>query len=407
MQVEATNVETNVVFSGETNADGRYNIPNLPPGTYRVIVRKFAFRTVVKPGVELHVQDVVALNFSMELGSVTQSVTVEAGAPLIQAGPQRGGAFVSREVSESASGVTESNLPGTRSAGSHRTCGQLLCMQRIANDEATLFSVNGARTRANNYLLDSTENNDIVFTGVAQPFNIADAVEEVSVQTGNFGVEFGRAGGGVFNVVTKSGTNSSERDAAVALSIRTFQLGFQFRQAERHASNRVQSERVWLHPGRTCSQEQDILFWSFSAGQSSLSPLYACRSDGACSRHTSLFISFESAVGSLPEPFGSVARLGQPDSSAAWQGSTDRSGPWRRAVCLCSAGLREINAGPQWMVRLDHNRSEEHRLAFRYIYDSRTDSPRTVFFPGFYIDRAARNHNLLFTDQLHVLADLD
>lgn len=61
--------------------------------------------------------------------------------------------------------------------------------------------------RGNNCLLDGTGNNDITFTGVSQPFNIADAVEEVSVQTGNFGVEFGRAGGGVLNVVTKSGTN--------------------------------------------------------------------------------------------------------------------------------------------------------------------------------------------------------
>src|SRR5436190_15117646 len=99
VSVEATNVETNVVFPGETNADGLYNIPNLPPGTYRVIVQKFAFRTVVKPGVELHVQDVIALNFSLELGSVTQSVTVEAGAPLIQATSQRGGTFASRDVS--------------------------------------------------------------------------------------------------------------------------------------------------------------------------------------------------------------------------------------------------------------------------------------------------------------------
>ena len=55
VKVEATNVETNVVFTGQTNAEGLYNIPNLPPGTYRVIVQKFAFRTVVKPGVELHV----------------------------------------------------------------------------------------------------------------------------------------------------------------------------------------------------------------------------------------------------------------------------------------------------------------------------------------------------------------
>src|SRR5262249_48800056 len=72
---------------------------------------------------------------------------------------------------------------------------------------ASSFSVNGQRFRGNNYLLDSTENNDFAFTGIAQPFNIADAVEEVVVQTGNFGVEFGRAGGGIFNVVTKSGTN--------------------------------------------------------------------------------------------------------------------------------------------------------------------------------------------------------
>src|SRR5262249_38726316 len=59
----------------------------------------------------------------------------------------------------------------------------------------------------NNYMLDGTENNEVWMSGEEQVFTIADAVEEVSVQTGNFGVEFGRAGGGVFNVVTKSGTN--------------------------------------------------------------------------------------------------------------------------------------------------------------------------------------------------------
>jgi hypothetical protein len=49
VKVEATNVEANILFSGETNAEGRYHIPDLPPGMYRVIVRKFAFQTIVKP----------------------------------------------------------------------------------------------------------------------------------------------------------------------------------------------------------------------------------------------------------------------------------------------------------------------------------------------------------------------
>lgn len=204
VRVEATNVETNVTFSGETNAEGLYNIPDLPPGTYRLIVEKFAFRTIVKPNVELHVQDVIALNFSIEVGSVVESVTVEEGAPLIQAGPQRGGDFVSREVRDLPLVLLNPlslarTLPGVLDHNGF--------LFGISADPGLSFSVNGQRFRANNYLLDSTDNNEMVWTGIAQPFNIADAVEEVSVQTGNFGAEFGRAGGGILNVVTKSGTN--------------------------------------------------------------------------------------------------------------------------------------------------------------------------------------------------------
>jgi len=203
VKLRATHVETNVSFSGETNTQGRYNIPNLPPGRYRVIVGKFAFRTIVKPDVELHVQDLVAVNFSMELGSVAQSVMVEGGAPLIQSSAARGGFFQSHEVTDlplvSLNPISLSRtLPGViEPAGTFLYTGEL----------DSSFSVNGQRFRANSYPLDSTENNDIQFTGIAQPFTMADAVEEISVQTGNFGVEFGRAGGGVFNVVTKSGTN--------------------------------------------------------------------------------------------------------------------------------------------------------------------------------------------------------
>src|SRR5262249_44698559 len=167
VSVEATNVETNVVFTSETNGSALYNIPNLPPGTYRVIVRKFAFRTVVKPDVELHVQDVIVLNFSMELGSVTQSVTVEAGAQLIQASPQRGGDFLAHEVSNlPLASMNPISLAGTLPgailpAGTH-----------YGYPPESSFSVNGLRVHANNYLLDSTENNDFHCTCIAQPFNI-------------------------------------------------------------------------------------------------------------------------------------------------------------------------------------------------------------------------------------------
>ena len=69
------------------------------------------------------------------------------------------------------------------------------------------FAINGQRTRANNFLLDGTDNNDISITGPAATFRELDAFAEFSVQTGLFSAEFGRAGGGVLNLITKSGTN--------------------------------------------------------------------------------------------------------------------------------------------------------------------------------------------------------
>src|SRR6185436_19970190 len=82
-QVEVTNVETNTISRTKTSNLGLYRVPNLPPGYYRVIVRMFGFRTMVKPGLKLHVQDVIALNFSMQLGSAIASIIQEEGVPLV------------------------------------------------------------------------------------------------------------------------------------------------------------------------------------------------------------------------------------------------------------------------------------------------------------------------------------
>ena len=60
--------------------------------------------------------------------------------------------------------------------------------------------------------------------------------------------------------------------------------------------------------------------------------------------------------------------------------------------------LSQSNEGPEWLARLDHHLSEAHRLAFRYIHDSRTTAPRFVYFPGFVLDAGSTNQNFLFTD---------
>src|SRR5215471_19160389 len=83
VRIEAVNVNTNVPYATQTNESGLYTLRSLPPGIYRLLVEKEGFSGITKPGVELHVADNVAINFALEVGSLTQSITIEEGAPLV------------------------------------------------------------------------------------------------------------------------------------------------------------------------------------------------------------------------------------------------------------------------------------------------------------------------------------
>jgi hypothetical protein len=196
-QVEATNIDTNSIFRGKTNEQGLYRILNLPPGSYRIIVRMFGFRTIVKPGVRLHVQDVIALNFSMQIGSVIASVTEEEGVPLIQAET----AAQSTTVNQLA--ITE--LPSlTRNP--YDFVGLSAGAVPASVSRGIGFAINGQRAESGNFLLDGSDNNEAYDSGPGQIVPL-DVVQEYRLLTNNYTAEYGRNIGFVANVVTKSGTN--------------------------------------------------------------------------------------------------------------------------------------------------------------------------------------------------------
>jgi hypothetical protein len=393
-KVEATNVETNTTFVGETNAEGLYNIPNLPPGTYRVIVGKFGFRTIVKPEVDLEVQDVIALNFSMEVGSVTESITVEAGAPLTQASPQRGGDFVSQEVRDMPL-VSLNPLSLARTLpGAIELSGTYL----YGAAPESSFSVNGQRFRGNNYLLDSTENNDIAYTGIAARFDIADAVEEVAVLTGNSGVEFGRAGGGIFNVVTKSGTNGLRGTVLWRYQSQLFDSVSNLDKLNQAPRTEFNQDVYGFTMGGPLRRDKTFFFAGF-------------QQDTRRSNPFTLVVPTQAAVDTLRSLFPSnpwlslyLSLLGDLRGTASpfpiQLGDDPKTGINRGVVQFATASLAQpASTGElEWLVRVDHNLSEAQRLAFRYIYDSRNISPTSVYFPGFVTDATWRNQNFLFTD---------
>ncbi|MFN8009253.1 MAG: TonB-dependent receptor [Terriglobia bacterium] len=202
VQIEATSLETNTVFQAKANKDGLYRISNLPPGSYRVIVRMFGFRTIVKPGVKLHVQDIIALNFSMQVGSAISSITEKEGVPLIQAETAMQSTTVNQLTLGELPSLTRnpydfvSLIPGANQVNANRGIG---------------FSLNGQRLESGSFLLDGSDNNEPYQSGPGLVVPL-DAVQEYRLMTNSFTAEYGRNVGYIANVLTKSGTNDVQGD---------------------------------------------------------------------------------------------------------------------------------------------------------------------------------------------------
>jgi len=211
-RVTLTGVETGVRLSTNSNDAGVYRFDAVDLGTYDLTVSLSGFSTYLSTHIGVEANRATTIDPTLEVGAAETRIEVsgEASEILIKDSPLRGGNFQPGEVrnlpliSQNPLSLARA-LPGATEAAGSYVWGNA---GSGPNGNGGGFSINGQRPRGNNYLLDGTENNDVFLNGEEQVFRIADAVEEVSVQTGNFGLEFGRAGGGVFNVVTKSGTNS-------------------------------------------------------------------------------------------------------------------------------------------------------------------------------------------------------
>ena len=217
VKVDANNIDTNLTFSTVTNDEGMFVLPNLPPGRYRIFVQKDGFQTIVKPNVVLHVQDIISLSFSMQLGSITQSVTIEEGAPLIQRESATVGTLVDRQF--------VGNLPlNGRSFQSLITLTPGTVLTTATVDNPGQFSVNGQRANANYFTVDGVsanvgvaDNPSLLQSGGSTPGLSAaggtnslvsvDALQEFKVLTSTYAAEFGRTPGGQVQIVTRSGTN--------------------------------------------------------------------------------------------------------------------------------------------------------------------------------------------------------
>ncbi len=214
-KVTAHNVDTGVDRSTDTSSDGSYLIPELPIGTYTVTVELSGFQKSVVTGVKVDVATERRIDATLKPGAMNQQVVVEGETlPQVEtANDNLGGTFEDKQVEDlpiNGRDYTKMLIMVPGAAGEPNGGGD-------SPGSFGLFSANGNRGRANNFLLDGTDMNDgyrnlpaINQGGVfGTPGTVLplDSVSELKVLS-NFEAEYGRNSGSVVNIVTKSGGNN-------------------------------------------------------------------------------------------------------------------------------------------------------------------------------------------------------
>jgi hypothetical protein len=200
--ITATNTATGVSREVVSNETGAYRIGPLTPGTYEVRSNRPGFKTKIQSNVVLQTGATLKIDFSLDVGDVSERVEVTAAAPMLQTQETSVGGVITTSQLERipVNGRNYTRLlvlmPGTSDIRRSQGRGDL--------SGAQMVSVNGQRTQDNNYSLDGVDNNMMFMNspGGSPPM---DSIQEFRVATGN-SAEFGRSAGASVNVAIKSGS---------------------------------------------------------------------------------------------------------------------------------------------------------------------------------------------------------
>ncbi len=205
--VTIKNVATNEVATATTDPSGNYTIPFLRPGTYDLSAEAPGFKKQTHEGLVLNVGQAATINITLQVGAVTESVTVTAEVPLLEtAKADRGLVIDSQRVREFPLNARNPFMLSLLTAGVNFN-GNIIYQRPFDNGAIADWNINGGWNRSNEFLLDGAPNN-----AQAGGNNIAlvpsvDTVQEFKIQTNSYDSQYGKTSGGIVNVAIKSGGN--------------------------------------------------------------------------------------------------------------------------------------------------------------------------------------------------------
>ncbi len=202
--ITVTNVETGAVREAVSDNAGRYRVSALPPGRYKLRANGSGYAPIERDGLVLQIGQVATIELKMQVPGVEEVVVVTEAAPVVETGRTQLGSVVNR--------VEIENLPinGREFLDFARTVPGVSGQQ--TSGQGSGLSFNGQRGRSNNVSVDGADSNGQL-NGNTRLTLSQEAVREFQVVTNAFAPEFGRAGGGLVNVVSRSGTNAFSGNA--------------------------------------------------------------------------------------------------------------------------------------------------------------------------------------------------
>lgn len=201
--VTVTNTSTGYASTLTTNHDGLYTAADLRPGSYRVSANASGFQSLTRTGIDLRLQDRLAINFDLPVGQAATTIEVQSTAAALETETSSIGQVVEDKAIQTLP-LNGRNYIQLSILGSGATPSQ-------RSNERNSFVANGQREIQNSYVLDGIDNKNKIVgfdSSDAQSIEpIIDAIQEFKVQTATFSAEFGQAAGGVVNLSIRSGTD--------------------------------------------------------------------------------------------------------------------------------------------------------------------------------------------------------
>jgi hypothetical protein len=401
-EVRITNTETGFSRSTTTGSNGEYNFPDLPLGSYRIRAMHPGFKAAEQTGITLHVNDSLVVNVPLKIGTVNETISVEATPVAVETtnGELTGLVQASQVAELPLNGRNFMQLvtlmPGVAPAEAFSVTNKGL---KGASD----VSISGGPSNGNQWLVDGANNNDTGSQRTILVYPSTESIEEFKIERNSYGPEFGLSAGAQINIVTKSGANDFH--GSVFYSGRNDKLNAfdtQLKAGNPNAKkNKFRGNDFGYTVGGPVKRDKIFFFWSQEWNKrieglvrSNRVPTLAERTGdfsavAACPGNTNGNNNLGFPVAGLHDPAGPVGNnslgtsvpanrqnsvglllmkmypsptLSDPCASRNWTASLNTPTPWR-----------EEN------VRGDINLSKSMTLMLRYVHDSWQIGPPTDF----------------------------